>query len=103
MRPRGILLIPPLIRSQSSIVLLLTFLETTDSPSVSLETHTNSHSPPKRNNFPPAPPLPQAIKITLSLSLVIHNLSPKRINFLNDLPPPNPTFTYNLVICCLNF
>ena len=78
---------------------LLTLLETTDSPSFPPENYVIPTSPLKKT-FPPAP---QAMKMTLCLvSLLTQKLSPKRQNFLNDLPPPNPTPTYNLVISCLN-
>ena len=62
-------------------------------------------SPLKEKIFfqPPFPPLPPAIKMTLSVPLVFQNLSPKPFNFPNDPPPPSPTLTYNLVIFCLNF
>ena len=73
---------PPSICSQFSLVLLLTLLETADSPTV----------PPGNHVIPPPPwkiffyPTPLAIKMTLPLvSLIIQKLSPKLLNFLNDL------------------
>ena len=73
---------PPSICSQFSLVLLLTLLETADSPTV----------PPGNHVIPPPPwkkffyPTPLAIKMTLPLvSLLIQKLSPKQLNFLNDL------------------
>ena len=52
---------PHPICSQSSIVLLLTLWETTDSPSVSPETHTNSPLPQKKK-FSFSPPFPPGYK-----------------------------------------
>ena len=73
---------PPSICSQFSLALLLTLLEMADSPTV----------PPGNHVIPPPPwknffyPTPLAIKMTLPLvSLIIQKLSPKLLNFLNDL------------------